>query len=77
TGTLTTVVAAFATTRRLRGAGRGVAVLIALVAGAGLGAVVSFHAPRFVPLALLLPLASVIVAARLAIGYVVVTGDGQ
>lgn len=50
TGTLTTVVVNFTTTGRLKGQGRSSAILIALIAGAALGALGAIHVPVFAPI---------------------------
>lgn len=65
TGTLTTLVQALTTARRLQGNGRSLCLLIALIAGAGLGALLATQAPAAVPLVPLVILAAVIATAEL------------
>jgi uncharacterized membrane protein YoaK (UPF0700 family) len=63
TGTLTTVVAKISSRDRSTPSGRSIAILVALVLGAALGAVLAVHAPRAAPFALVVPLGLVVVAA--------------
>jgi len=63
TGTLTTVIASLSSAGKSRPPGRSVAVLVALVVGAALGAVFAVHQPRLAPIAILCPIALVIGAA--------------
>jgi uncharacterized membrane protein YoaK (UPF0700 family) len=60
TGTLTTFVHAVTTTRRLKGSGRSLCLLIALIAGAALGALLAIHAAPTAPLVSLIILSAVI-----------------
>lgn len=63
TGTLTTVIAKITSKDRTAPSGRSVAVLVALVGGAAIGAVLAVHAPRVAPAALLVPLGGVVATA--------------
>lgn len=63
TGTLTAVIASLAAKGRSPSSRRSVAVLVALVLGAALGAVLAVHLPRIAPLALVGPLGCVVAAA--------------
>lgn len=69
TGTLTTLVQALASTRRLRGAGRSTCILLALVVGALVGALLAQRAPMTAPLVWLVILGGVI-----GVGSVRLTG---
>jgi uncharacterized membrane protein YoaK (UPF0700 family) len=60
TGTLTTLLHTVTVTRRLKGAGRSLCVLIALVGGGALGAALATRAPVFAPLISLVLLTGVI-----------------
>jgi uncharacterized membrane protein YoaK (UPF0700 family) len=67
TGTLTTVVHAFVMQRRLRGNGRSVGVLCALVLGAALGGLLATQLPVASPLVPLAVLATVVITARVVL----------
>jgi uncharacterized membrane protein YoaK (UPF0700 family) len=64
TGTLTTVIAGFTTSRKLRGLERGIIGITMLVFGALVGALLTVHLPRFAPVAQLVILGGVISIAR-------------
>jgi uncharacterized membrane protein YoaK (UPF0700 family) len=64
TGTLTTVVHALVSHRRLRGNGRSVGILCALILGAALGGLLATQAPALSPLVPLVVLAGVVITAR-------------
>jgi uncharacterized membrane protein YoaK (UPF0700 family) len=64
TGTLTTLVQQLTTTRRLRGLERSFCLLLALVAGAALGAVLAINVPAAAPVVSLLILAGVVATAE-------------
>jgi uncharacterized membrane protein YoaK (UPF0700 family) len=64
TGTLTTLVQTLTTTRRLRGSGRSLCLLIALVAGATIGTLLATRIPAAAPLLPMLILAVVIGVAE-------------
>jgi len=74
TGTLTSVIASFATRDRSGFSNRSVVVLAALIVGAGVGATLAIHGPRVAPLAILVPLVSVIAVAVSSYG---ITGDEE
>jgi uncharacterized membrane protein YoaK (UPF0700 family) len=63
TGTLTTVVQSLTTTRSIRGNGRALCVLAALIIGAAIGAFLAVRAPELAPLVAPVILASVILVA--------------
>jgi uncharacterized membrane protein YoaK (UPF0700 family) len=65
TGTLTTLVHTLTTTRRLKGAGRSLCLLVALVVGAALGALLALRVPPAAPVISLLILTAVIGVAEL------------
>jgi uncharacterized membrane protein YoaK (UPF0700 family) len=65
TGTLTTLVQTVTTTRRLKGGGRSLCLLIALVSGAAIGTVLALRVPAAAPGVPLLILAAVIGVAEL------------
>jgi uncharacterized membrane protein YoaK (UPF0700 family) len=64
TGTLTTLIQTLTTTRRLKGSGRSLCLLIALIAGAGLGALLAVQLPPAAPLVPLIILTAVIAIAE-------------
>jgi uncharacterized membrane protein YoaK (UPF0700 family) len=68
TGTLTTVVNALVVKRSVRGNGRSVCVLCALVVGAALGSLLATKVPAAAPVVPLIILASVVVTARVVLG---------
>jgi uncharacterized membrane protein YoaK (UPF0700 family) len=65
TGTLTTLVQTVTTTRRLKGAGRSLCLLIALIAGAAIGALAAVHLPVVAPVVSVVVLLCVLVVAEL------------
>jgi uncharacterized membrane protein YoaK (UPF0700 family) len=67
TGTLTTLVQTLTTTRRLKGAGRSLCLLIALIAGAAIGALLAIRVPAAAPVVPMLILAAVIAVAEVKI----------
>ena len=67
TGTLTTLVQTLTTTRRLKGGGRSLCLLIALVSGSAIGTVLALRVPAAAPAVALLILATVIGVAELTI----------
>jgi uncharacterized membrane protein YoaK (UPF0700 family) len=67
TGTLTTVVHALVSHRRLRGNGRSVGILCALILGAALGGLLATQAPALSPLVPLVVLAGVVITARVVL----------
>ena len=64
TGTLTTLVHTLTTTRRLKGSGRSLSLLLALIAGAALGATLAVNAAPAAPLVSLVILTAVIAIAE-------------
>ena len=64
TGTLTNVIANLLRPQPFKGSGRSIMILISLIAGAAFGALVTLHAPHFVPLLQLGLLGGVLLAAR-------------
>jgi uncharacterized membrane protein YoaK (UPF0700 family) len=67
TGTLTTLVQSLTTTRRLKGSGRSLCLLIALVTGAAIGTTLAIRMPAVAPALPLLILTIVITTAELKI----------
>jgi uncharacterized membrane protein YoaK (UPF0700 family) len=67
TGTLTTLVQTLTTTRRLKGAGRSLCLLTALITGAAAGALLAVRVPAAAPLVPLAILAAVIAVAEFKI----------
>jgi uncharacterized membrane protein YoaK (UPF0700 family) len=67
TGMLTQVVSSL-TSRRTAVSVRSVAILLAVLGGAGIGAVLAVEAPRAAPAALLVPLAAVLAGAKFGCG---------
>jgi uncharacterized membrane protein YoaK (UPF0700 family) len=67
TGTLTTLVQTLTTTRRLKGAGRSLCLLVALVAGAAIGTVLAIRVPPAAPVLPVLILTVVIGVAEFKI----------
>jgi uncharacterized membrane protein YoaK (UPF0700 family) len=67
TGTLTTLVQTLTTTRRLKGAGRSLCLLIALVAGAAIGALLAIRVPPAAPVLPVLVLTVVLGVAEFKI----------
>jgi uncharacterized membrane protein YoaK (UPF0700 family) len=67
TGTLTTLVQSLTTTRRLKGGGRSLCLLLALVCGAAIGAALAVQVPAAAPAVPLLVLPVVIGVAELKI----------
>ena len=64
TGTLTTLVQTLTTKRRLKGAGRSLCLLIALITGAAIGALLAVRVPAAAPLVPLVILTAVIAVAE-------------
>jgi uncharacterized membrane protein YoaK (UPF0700 family) len=60
TGTLTTLVHTLTVTHRLKGSGRSLCILLALIGGAGTGAVLAYRLPVLAPLISLLLLTAVV-----------------
>jgi uncharacterized membrane protein YoaK (UPF0700 family) len=67
TGTLTTLVQTLTTTRRLKGAGRSLCLLTALIAGAAIGALLAVRVPPAAPVVPMLILTAVIGVAEFKI----------
>jgi uncharacterized membrane protein YoaK (UPF0700 family) len=67
TGTLTTLVQTLTTTRRLKGGGRSLCLLTALIAGAAIGTLLAIRVPPAAPFVSLLILSTVIVTAEIKI----------
>ena len=67
TGTLTTLVQTVTTTRRLKGGGRSLCLLTALIAGAAIGTLLAIRVPPAAPLVSLLIVSAVIVIAEFKI----------
>jgi uncharacterized membrane protein YoaK (UPF0700 family) len=66
TGTLTTLMHSLITTRRLKGSGRSLCSLLALVGGATLGTLLAYYAHPLAPLISLIVLSAVIVIATVS-----------
>jgi uncharacterized membrane protein YoaK (UPF0700 family) len=65
TGTLTTLVQTLTTTHRLKGSGRSLCVLIALIVGAAIGALAAVHIPAAAPVVSVVILICVLLVAEL------------
>ena len=63
TGTLTAVITELATRDRKPGLARSIGVLAAIVFGAAIGGLVAEHAPAWLPVVILTPLAMVLIAS--------------